>query len=176
MKRGTAARHLTRIRPALEPREAYTMNALLIVLTALLGATDANLSAPAPARGPLPEVVVEATRVAPVRAADWIADEDDNVCGLSDLRALSDPAKVDYDRLWDATPEIKKLKRDGIDPDSAAGIQLREEATDRIHEACKEIMEDDGHCSVWKKIRHRDGRSIEDITDDVEKKFPDDLA
>ncbi len=104
--------------------------------------------------------------------SDWIVEEADNICGLSDPRALSEPAKVDYGQVWDATPEIKKLKRDGIDPQSPAGISLQQKATDRIREACDDVREAEGHCSVWKKIRHKDGRKIADITKEVEKKFP----
>ncbi len=108
-------------------------------------------------------------------ADDWVAEREDNICGLSDLRALSDPARVDYDHLWDATPEVKKMKREGIDPESAEGISLQQKATDRIREACDEVREDEDHCSVWKEIRHEDGRRIADITKKVGKKFPDDL-
>ena len=105
-------------------------------------------------------------------ASDWIADSDDHICGLSSLRALSDPATVDYPVLWGATPEIKKMKRDGIDPGSAEGIQLQQEATDRILEACKSVQDDRSHCSVWKAIEHKDGRTIPDITKKVEATFP----
>lgn len=105
-------------------------------------------------------------------ASDWIADSDDHICGLSSLRALSDPAVVDYPVLWKATPEIKKMERDGIDPGSAEGIQLQQEATDRILEACKSVQDDRSHCSVWKAIEHKDGRKIPDITKKVKAKFP----
>ena len=128
---------------------------------------------------PAPEVQVKASEAASVlvlSAADWEADSDDNICGLDDLRALSDPAKVDYDALWDATPEIKKMEAEGIDPDSAEGIRLKEAATDRIQEACKDLMDEKGHCSVWKKIDHTDGRKVSDITEEVEKKFPEDVS
>jgi hypothetical protein len=141
-------------------------------LIALLGLFSSAPIAEPPLRVP---ALVSVLAVGSSVLADWVADSGDNVCGLSDVRALSDPAKVDYEKLWDATPEIKKMKKDGIDPSSAEGIQLKEKATDRIREACKQVMEDKGHCSVWKKIRHTDGRKIADITEQVQKKFPADL-
>ncbi len=104
-------------------------------------------------------------------ASDWIADSDDHICGLSSLRALSNPAKVSYSKLWDATPEIKRMIREGIDPESAEGIQLQQEATDRILEACKSVSDDQDHCSVWKAISHEDGRKIPDITKKVKATF-----
>lgn len=106
-------------------------------------------------------------------ASDWIADSDDHICGLSSLRALSDPAKVDYSVLWDATPEIKEMKRDGIDPGSAEGIQLQQKAKRRILKACKSVQDDRSNCSVWKAIKHKDGRTISDITEKVKAKFPE---
>ena len=106
----------------------------------------------------------------------WVANAADNICGLSDLRQVSDPAKVDYPELWGKTPEIRKMKDEDIDPDSAEGIQLQQEATDRIREACDEVREDEGYCSVWKRISHDDGRRIADITDAVAKLFPDSLV
>ena len=93
-------------------------------------------------------------------ASGWIADSTDHICGLSSLRVLSFPAKVTYSDLWDATPEIKEMTADGIAPDSARGIQLQKLATDRILKACKEVMKDKSHCSVWKKIKHEDERDI----------------
>jgi len=113
----------------------------------------------------------------PWAAADgWKADPADNICGLRDVRQLSDPAKVDYEELLEATPEIKKMKEDGIDPESPKGIQLRTQAADRITRTCNTVREDEGHCSVWKKISHSDGRSVADITAEVKAEFPDDDA
>ena len=104
-------------------------------------------------------------------ASDWVANDDDHICGLSALRALSDPAKVDYPELWEATPEIKRMKDEAIDPDSAEGIQLQQAAKDRILDACKSVQNARNHCSVWKAIEHEDGRSIPDITKKVKAKF-----
>jgi hypothetical protein len=95
---------------------------------------------------------------------DWIAQKPDNVCGLRSLDQLSNPAVVDYDALLEATPEMKKLKDQGIGRDTPEGIRLIAEATTRITNACEKVRAAAGHCSVWKAIQHKDGRSITDIT------------
>jgi hypothetical protein len=105
------------------------------------------------------------------RSADWIVNASDNVCGLRDTRMLSNPAKIDYDALLAATPEMQKIKRDGIDPSSAEGIQLKQQAIDRVTKACESVRVAQGHCSVWKSISHKDGRAITDITDLVKAKL-----
>lgn len=151
---------------------AHLLAQLLAALPAL--PAFALFDAPSP---PAPAVLPQVTAVAEILAEDpeWVADPEDNICGLRDLRALSYPAVVDYDEVWKATPEVKKLEDDNIDPDSAEGIRLREAATDRIRAAAKSVMDDEGHCSVWKEIEHEDGRKVPDISDDVIEEFPDDL-
>ncbi|MBK7874591.1 MAG: hypothetical protein IPJ77_02380 [Planctomycetes bacterium] len=94
----------------------------------------------------------------------WIASKCDSVCGLDDPLQLSNPARVDHPALVDLTPEIEKLHREGIDPRSAAGIQLLQRAADRVRDECEVVRVAEGHCSVWKRIRHRDGRSVPDLT------------
>ena len=94
----------------------------------------------------------------------WVVDRADNICGLDDARMLSKPAKVDYEALLAATPEMKKLKDDKVDPNSSEGIQLRQKAVDRIRTAAEKVRQAEGHCSVWKDVRHTDGRVITDIT------------
>ena len=101
----------------------------------------------------------------------WVVKSGNNLCGLSDPKKLSNPAKVRYDDLKAATPEIKKMKDKNIDPNSPEGIQLKQAAVDRIRNASDTVRGEQGHCSVWKKIRHKDGRTIPDITDLVKKKF-----
>ena len=66
-----------------------------------------------------------------LNGSKWIVDRSDNICGLDDPRMLSRPAKVDYEALLAATPEIKKLRDDKVDPNSSEGIQLRQKAVDR---------------------------------------------
>ena len=101
----------------------------------------------------------------------WVADKDDNICGISNTRKISNPGVVDYDELWDATPEIKKLKKEGIDPDSAEGKALRNKAKTRITKACQKIQGEKGLCSVWKKISHTGSKKATDITSKVKKLF-----
>ena len=97
----------------------------------------------------------------------WIVDRADNICGLDDAKMLSKPAKVDYDALLRATPEMKKIKDDKIDPSSPQGIQLRQAAATRVQKAADKVRSTEGYCSVWKSIRHQDGRAIPDVTDAV---------
>jgi len=97
----------------------------------------------------------------------WIVDRADNVCGLDDAKMLSKPAKIDYDALLKATPEMKKIKDDKIDPNSPQGIQLRQAAATRVQTAADKVRSADGYCSVWKAIRHQDGRAVPDVTDAV---------
>jgi hypothetical protein len=99
--------------------------------------------------------------------ATWIVDRADNICGLDDPKMLSKPAKVDYDGLLRATPEMKKIKDDKIDLNSPQGIQLRQAAATRVQTAAEKVRAANGYCSVWKAIRHQDGRTVPDITDSV---------
>lgn len=95
----------------------------------------------------------------------WICDRCDNICGLDDPRMLSNPSVVDYDALLKATPEMKKIVNDKIDPNSSEGINLRQRAVDRIRDKTDAVRTAQGYCSTWKAIRHQDGRKIPDITD-----------
>lgn len=113
------------------------------------GATNASLALP----------------VAVAEAAQWIVDRADSICGLDDPKMLSKPAKVDYETLLRATPEMKKIRDEKIDAASSEGIQLRQSAVDRVLKACERVRQAQGHCSVWKAIRHQDGRAVADITD-----------
>ena len=129
-----------------------------LVATAFLTAAAPGIAGPAPSA---PSALEEAL------STDWVARSQDNICGLRDARTLTHPAKVDYARLLAATPEMQRLKRESIDPSSAEGIQLKQAAIDRVARASKAVMEESGHCSVWKRIRHKDGRAIPDITPSV---------
>ena len=95
----------------------------------------------------------------------WVVDRADNICGLDDAKMLSKPAKVDYDALLKATPEMKKIKDDKIDPNSPQGIQLRQAAATRVQTAAEKVRTAESHCSVWKTIRHTDNRAVADITE-----------
>ena len=104
------------------------------------------------------------------RGGKWIADESDNICGIRSLKKVSNPAKVDYDDLWKATPEIRKMKREGIDPSSPEGKALRNQAKTRITKVCEEIRAKK-YCSVWKTIKHEDRRKVPDLTEEVKARF-----
>jgi len=112
---------------------------------------------------------------APVHAvvleSKWIASEEDNICGIKDLKKVSNPAKVDYDELWDATPQIKKMKEKKIDPESAEGKALRSQAKTLITKKCEEVRAAKAHCGVWKAIRNEDKRTVPDVTKDVKDKL-----
>lgn len=97
----------------------------------------------------------------------WIVKPEDSICGLDDPRMLSAPAKLQYDRIYRATPEVRRMEKEGIDPASATGILLRQQAQDRIYRTCEFVRERDGYCSIWKAIRHVDGRQVPDVTDKV---------
>lgn len=105
--------------------------------------------------------------------AKWVADEDDNICGIKDLKKVSNPAKVDYDTLWDATPQIKKMKEKKIDPESTEGKALRSQAKTLITKSCELVRAAKGHCGIWKAIKNEDKRTVPDVTDDVKDKLDD---
>jgi hypothetical protein len=105
--------------------------------------------------------------VSKLAAPDWIVRQSDNICGLKNARQLSNPGKVDFSSLYDSTPEAKKIKRDGIDPNSPEGSQLRAAAYERIRKACEQVMTDRSLCSVWKSIRSRSGKAAQDVTETV---------
>ena len=114
---------------------------------------------------------VEAADSLEVVAPGWIVRSGDNICGLNDAKKLSNPGKVRYSELRAATPEMKKIKDKNIDPNSPEGIQLKQAAADRVRKAAAAIQSERGHCSVWKKIRHRDGRTITDLTALIKKRL-----
>ncbi|MEX1025353.1 MAG: hypothetical protein WD226_09770 [Planctomycetota bacterium] len=97
----------------------------------------------------------------------WTAQRDDCICGISDLRKVSHPAKVDYDALLDATPHVKEMKQDKIDPQSREGRALMSKARTLVARTCEAVQRSKGHCGVWKQISHSDGRSVVDITSAV---------
>ena len=62
---------------------------------------------------------------------------------------------------------MKDLVRRNIKPRSAEGQILRQRAVDRVRRASSMVMQSHGHCSLWKRISHRDGRQIDDLTQDI---------
>ena len=141
-----------------------TTIARLALATALIavGGVPAAQTASAPAEGPITSVPV---------GSDWVVKSADSVCGVSEARQITNPAKVDYTKLMDATPEMKELKKKGIKKDSARGQTLVTAARDRVRRAANAVMSEKGHCSVWKKISHKKKKAVTDITDAVKTKL-----
>ena len=101
----------------------------------------------------------------------WRANASDNIAGLSDLKKLSNPAVVDYAACLAATTEMQEIERDRIDPDSAKGRSLRQQALDRVTKAAEAVRQEKRFCSIWKAIAHKDGRSVPNVTHDVKGKL-----
>ncbi len=141
------------------------MNALHLILSLIsLIAPAAESAAPA---GTAPKLVAESHAFPALAKAnrDWIAKSTDNVCGLKEASQVSSPAVVDWQSLLEATSEVRKLRSEKIAEDSPEGIQLLNEASNRVTQACESLRASQGHCSVWKSIRHKDGRAVTDLTD-----------
>ncbi|WP_145196839.1 hypothetical protein [Planctomycetes bacterium Poly30] len=105
------------------------------------------------------------------RGTPYIVEKSDNICGLDEPRQLTNPAVVDYDSLIEATDEYRKIQKDKIDPTSSEGITLMTKARARVLKACESVRASQGHCSVWKDIKRRDKRSVDDITDEVKRQL-----
>lgn len=99
-----------------------------------------------------------------------------NLCGLSEARQLSNPARVDHAALLEITPEISKIRAEKIAPSSAEGARLMAAARKRVLDACKEELKVSGHCSIWKQIKRRDGSEITDVTSAVRDRIVASLA
>ena len=149
------------------------MNALTFILSLAGLLAPATEPAPMPFSVPCSPAQPQAERCIEAREGsgslwlnrDWIAKSSDNVCGLKEPSQVSNPAIVDWQALLDATPEVRKLRSEKISEDSPEGIQLLNDATNRVTQACESLRSSQGHCSVWKAIRHKDGRAVTDITD-----------
>lgn len=116
-------------------------------------------------------VAVQSATAAQAISTDWVVKTADNVCGVSTSRQITNPAKVNFDTLMSATSEMKELKREKIDKTSARGQALVTKATEKVREAAKAVMSDKGHCSVWKKISHKQNKAIVDLTDAIKPKL-----
>ena len=141
---------------------------LLLALSATSIVFGGEAQRPEPSvEQPVVERATEATAV----ARDWIAKTTDSICGLKDVNQVSNPAVIDYQACLDATPQMKKLKDNKIDPNSPEGIKLTTEAANKVTAACETLRVANGYCSVWKTIRHKDGRTVSDITELVKAQF-----
>ncbi len=106
----------------------------------------------------------------------WVVKKSNHVCGLSDAKKLSSPAKVDYQKCLEATAPWKEMEDEGIEEESAEGKALRAKAVRIVAKAAEKIRKEQGYCSVWKKVEHSDGREINAITDDVVDEVEEDDA
>lgn len=158
--RHPAARHPETGAPPARPNLIETMNSSLLILAT---AASLVLGSPTPSAG---EAVETRTSASPA-VFSWTARDTDHVCGISVLSQISNPGVVDLRRLLDATDEIKQMKRDGIDPNSAQGQALRNAAKRKVRTAADATKDQLGHCSIWKAISHADGREVPDLTQEV---------
>ena len=101
----------------------------------------------------------------------WMASVYDNICGITDLRKVSNPARVNYPFLLAATPQMQEIKRERIDPNSVEGKALRNRAKTLITRTSELVRQAKGHCGIWKVIRNEDGRIVPDMTSSVKKKL-----
>ena len=84
----------------------------------------------------------------------WIATPADNVCGVKEPRMVKQPGVVNWRQLMDSTPEMIKMKKEGIKRDSPKGAQLISEAESRCKRACVKQMRVASVDSMWKNISH----------------------
>lgn len=138
---------------------------LLVLAAMILGAPGVHAQTPRS-----PNAALEQADRA-LLSRDWIAKQADNICGLREPSQLSNPAQVDWEACLEATQEMKRMRDQGIQPDSPEGIKLRTAAANRVTKACEAVRAANGHCSVWKEIRHKDGRAIDDISSLVKAQF-----
>lgn len=135
----------------------HTILNLVLAATALL---QAPVHPPAVHAEAQPEAALAVGR-------DWVLRTADNICGLRDANQLTHPGLIDFEACLAATPEMKRIASQGIDPKSAEGIQLRNAAVTRVTNAAEAVRAAGGYCSVWKEIRHKDGRAIDDLSNRV---------
>lgn len=151
--------------PGAAPRRGWIRAAVFLVAGLLgapawVGAAEGELTSPV-------DRSLGDQNLDPEVGRTWIVRSQDNICGLKVSSQLSNPAKVDYSALLDATPQMQEMKRRGIDASSPEGIALKNAAVDAIAAASDAVRSDAGHCSVWKSIRHKNGDAVPDITQDV---------
>ena len=100
-------------------------------------------------------------------AYGWIVRKEDHIAGISDPRHMSNPASIRYQDCLEATAAWKEMKSRRIDPDSIEGRALRKRAATQVTKACEEVRKASGYCSIWKEVRHKDGRQIADASSAV---------
>jgi len=141
---------------------------LLLVLSASSTLFGSGSQPVAPVQAP---AEIEQGAQLAAHSRDWIAKTTDSICGLKDVNQVSNPALIDFQACLDATPQMKKLKDNKIDANSPEGIKLTTDAANKVTAACEVTRVANGYCSVWKTIRHKDGRTISDITELVKAQY-----
>lgn len=136
----------------------------LVVAPASVSVEAASPEAVSPEAGPALNAAVPSSASPLSASRDWTAKTEDNICGLRDVTQVSNPVVIDFQACLDATPEMKKIKAEKIDPKSPDGIRLTTEATNRVTQACESVQKSHGYCSVWKSIKHKDGRVVTDVS------------
>ncbi|MDP6956004.1 MAG: hypothetical protein QF599_08500, partial [Planctomycetota bacterium] len=63
-----------------------------------------------------------------------------------------------------ATTEFKEIQRKGLKKGDAEYQLLHNQALTRVTNAADKAQKANGHCSIWKKISHSDGRAVTDLT------------
>ena len=94
----------------------------------------------------------------------WVAKRADNICGLKDAKKLSTPASIDLNKVLRATTEFKEIQRKGLKKGDAEYHLLYNQALTRLTNAAGKAQQANGHCSIWKKVSHSDGRAVTDLT------------
>ena len=131
--------------------------------TCLLGAAQATPCLP-PARA------LSSALRSPL-GTDYLVKSEDNVCGLRSAKQLSNPARIDYEEVMKATPQMRELGVQGIDVASARGLQMRTAASELVRIACQKVMRSGSHCSIWKAITRKDDKPVTDVTGDVKRQI-----
>jgi hypothetical protein len=149
-------------------RMSLAMSLAMVLAAWSLGA-GTTLASPIATTGPA--VLESAVATTLVVGSDWVVKTENSVVGVSQARQITNPAKVDYDKLMKATPEMKKLRKEGIEESSARGQTLVTAAQSRIRRVARTVMTEKSHCSIWKKISHKKGTAVTDLTDTIKKKL-----
>ena len=99
-------------------------------------------------------------------AIGWTATSKDSICGLKNVKTVSNPAVINWDSAIDETQEVKTINRKKISKTSPQGVILMQRAKDRVTKGSVSVMKSEGHDSVWKKITHK-SKKAPDITKKV---------
>jgi len=117
-------------------------------------------------------IVIQGTGRPAEAAASYEAKASHSISGLTNVSQLSNPMVVRYEEVMEATEERVRMRKEKIDPTSPLGEILESAAHRRVSAASRAVMRREGHCSAWKRIKRKDGRSVPDLTADVIAQLP----